>query len=333
MLALAVNFAAPVYAHTTLGNLNGTGPLYRSNDNELNPTNTNLGRHVPGPLGYVWPGSGLNTYSGTTSYPPGYQSPFTTFENPIQVAGHAYAPEGAILTSTINHDNVGDLIFAINFSDPLAYTPNQNFVYSSIAIYIPAPVFDKTGALVQDGFEPAGGLNWDTGENTNIVTTITNNYGNIFVTRADRNDPFGPGDWILYITAPITFTAARNWTEWYYIRVNQMRAPQVAGRYFFKIFLDNHYPVRSQGNPPHQQHNADGELARSASERRGGPGDNLGNSQIRRHKQLTLRPSFEPGWHGQSNRNRNRSIDRTIDWSRRGSERILQRHISGSFRS
>ena len=54
----------------------------------------------------------------------------------------------------------------------------------------------------------------------------------------------------MYITAPITFTAARNWSEWYYIRVNQIIAPQVAGRYFFKIFLDNHYPVRSQGTPP-----------------------------------------------------------------------------------
>ena len=201
MLALAVSFAAPVYAHTTLGNLNGTGPFYRSNDNELNPTNT-LGGHVPGPLGYVWPGSGLNMYSGIASNPPGYQSPFTTFENPLQMAGNAYAPEGAILTSTIDHDSVGDLIFAINFSQPLAFVPHQDFVYKSIAIYIPAPVYDKTGALVQDGFEPAGGLNWDSGENTNIVTTITDNYGNIFVTRADQNDPFEPGAWILYITAP-----------------------------------------------------------------------------------------------------------------------------------
>ncbi len=257
MLALAVNFAAPVYAHTTLGNLNGTTLPYRSNDNELNPTNTWAGDHVPGPLGYVWPGSGLNTYSGISSNPPGYQSPFTTSENPTQVTGHAYAPEGAILTSTINHDSIGDLIFAINFSKPCvtptplpncAFTPTQNFVYDSIAIYIPAPVFDKNGTLVQDGFEPAGGINWDRGENTNIVTTITDNYENIFLTRADSNDPFEPGSWILYITAPIMFTAANKWSEWYYIRVNEIRAPHVAGRYFFKIFLDNHYPVRSQNN-------------------------------------------------------------------------------------
>jgi len=251
MLALAVSLASPVYAHTTLGNLNGTVPYYRSYDHELNPTNT-LGGHVPGPLGYVWPGSGLSMYSGIAANPPGYQSPFTTFEDPTQVAGNAYAPEGAVLASTIDHDSVGDLIFAINFSQPQAFAPHEDFVYRNIAIYVPAPVFDKTGALVQDGFEPAGGIDWDSGENTNIVTTITDNYGNIFVTRADRNDPFEPGSWILYITAPnnITFTAARNWSEWYYIRINQMRAPQVAGTYFFKIFLDSHYPVRRQGPLP-----------------------------------------------------------------------------------
>jgi hypothetical protein len=255
MLALTLSLAAPVYAHTTLGNLIGSMP-FRSNDNELNPSNTMVGDHVPGPLGYVWPGSGLDMYSGVPSNPPGYQSPFTTYENPFQLAGNAYAPEGAILTSTIDHDNVGDLIFAINFSQPKAFfgqlgTQTPNFTYTTVAIYIPAPVFDNTGALVQDGFQPAGGINWNDGENTNIVTSITDNYGSIFVTRADQNDPFQPGSWILYITAPnnVTFTAARHWSEWYYIRINQMKAPQVAGRYFFKMFLDNHYPVRGQGGP------------------------------------------------------------------------------------
>jgi hypothetical protein len=254
LVALALSLSIPVYAHSTLGDLTGSSP-YRTNDNELNPTNTFGASHVPGPLGYVWPGSGLDSYSGITSNPPGYQSPFTTFEQPTQEAANSYSPEGAILTSTPDHDSVGDLIFAVNFSQPEAFTahkPTLNFTYSAIAIYIPAPVFDKTGTLVQDGFEPAGGINWDGGENTNIVSTITDNYANIFITRADRNDPFSPGSWLLYITAPnnITFTAARKWSEWYYIRINQMKAPEVAGRYFFKMFLDNHYPVRSQGATP-----------------------------------------------------------------------------------
>jgi hypothetical protein len=251
-----VSIAAPVYAHTTLGNLNGSSPLFRSNDHELNPTNTFGTAHVPGPLGYVWPGSGLNMYSGDPSNPPGYQSPYESFDEPTQAATGAYAPEGAILTSTSDHDSVGDLIFAINFSQPTTFitssNPNPRFNYTTIAIYIPAPVFDRTGTLIQDGFEPAGGINWEGGDNTNIVTSITDNYASIFVTRADRNDPFEPGSWLLFITAPnnITFTPGRHWSEWYYIRVNQMKAPHVAGRYFFKMFLDNHYPVRKQQAAP-----------------------------------------------------------------------------------
>jgi hypothetical protein len=252
LLALTVSLTAPVYAHTTLGNLSGSSPLYRSSDHELNPTNAFGRAHAPGPLGYVWPGSGLNIFSGDSSNPPGYQSPYEDFEEPTQAATGTYAPEGAILTSTSDHDSVGDLIFAINFSQPSAFitnaNPNPRFNYTTIAIYMPAPVFDKTGALIQDGFEPAGGINWNSGDNTNIITTITDNYGSIFVTRADRNDPFEPGSWLLFITAPnnITFTPGRQWSEWYYIRVNQLKAPHVAGRYFFKMFLDNHYPVRRQ---------------------------------------------------------------------------------------
>jgi len=259
---LALTLSGPAYAHTTLGNLNGSGPSFRSNDHQLNPANTFGTAHVPGPLGYVWPGSGLNSYSGSPGNPPGYQNPFTTYEEPAQALGDSYSPEGAILISTSDHDNVGDLMFAINFSQPCAFFPSPcplgntdpkfNFNYTSIAIYIPAPVFDKTGAIVQDGFEPAGGINWDGGDNTNIVTTITDNYGSIFITRADNNDPFGPGSWLLFITAPtnITFAAAHNWSEWYYIRINQIKAPHIAGRYFFKIFLDSHYPVRKQGSLP-----------------------------------------------------------------------------------
>jgi hypothetical protein len=61
------------------------------------------------------------------------------------------SPEGAILTSTSDHDNIGDLIFAINFSQPQSFitqnNPFPNFAYQTLALYIPAPVFDKTGTL------------------------------------------------------------------------------------------------------------------------------------------------------------------------------------------
>jgi hypothetical protein len=243
-MALALPAVPPVLGHTTLGDLTGTSP-YRTNDNEQNILG---GHHVPGPLGYVWPGSGLDTYSEVASNPPGYQSPFTTLQ-PLQAAGDAYSPEGAILTSTADHNSVGDLIFALNFSNPDAFPAPSRFNYTSLTIYIPAPVFDATGKLTQDGFEPTSSINWDKGDNSNIVTTITNSYGSIFVTRADMNDPFGPGWWIIYIAAPpsgITFNFNTNFDNWYYVRINNLKAPFVAGRYFFKMFLSNSYPIHSE---------------------------------------------------------------------------------------
>jgi hypothetical protein len=246
ILLLLGTMIAPSYGHTTLGDLNDSAPLYRSNDNELNTFAS--GHHVPGPLGYVWPGSGLETYSGVGSNPPGYQSPFTNLK-PFQAARGAYSPEGAILTSTADHDSVGDLIFALNFSSSSAFVTEHQFNYSSLAIYIPAPVFDATGALIQDGFEPAANIDWDNGDNTNIVTTITDNYGSVFVTRADQKDPFEPGSWIVYIKAPssgITFTKTRD--VWYYVRINQVKAPFTAGTYFFKMFLNDSYPLHD-GEP------------------------------------------------------------------------------------
>ena len=250
LVALGLSSIAPVWAHTTLGDLTATPP-YHANDTELD---TGTGYHVPGPLGYVWPGSGLNTYSDIASNPPGYQSPFTT-QPPLQAEADSYSPEGAILTSTADHDSVGDLIFAINFSDPCAFAAlpphcaaGPEFNYTSLTIYIPAPVFDATGKLIQDGFEPTAGINWEQGETSNIVTTITNSYGSIFVTRADANDPFGPGWWIITILAPpsgITFNF-NNFDNWYYIRINNLKAPFVAGRYFFKMFLNDSYPVHSE---------------------------------------------------------------------------------------
>ncbi|MBS7628885.1 hypothetical protein KEJ23_02785 [Candidatus Bathyarchaeota archaeon] len=237
------SFLMPVYGHTTIGRLNGDPPLYRSNDHELNPTNIFGAAHVPGPLGHVWPGSG-------------YQSPFQNFQEPLQVAGNSYSPVGAILTSTPRQDNVGDLIFAINFSQPRAYitsdNPKPTFRYNNLTLYIPAPIVDKHGRLSQDGFEPAGGINWAGGDTSNIITTLTADYGKIFVGRADMNDPFAPGWWVIRVIPSgngIVFTPERNWGEWYYIRINQLRAPDIAGRYMFKIFLGDSYPVKGQG--PH----------------------------------------------------------------------------------
>ncbi|MGQ9543955.1 MAG: carboxypeptidase-like regulatory domain-containing protein [Candidatus Bathyarchaeia archaeon] len=254
LILFTVKLVTPVYSHTTIGNLNGNPPFYRANDHELNPTNSFGAAHVPGPLGYVWPGSGFNLYVGGDH--PGYQSPFENFQEPLQVAGNSYSPEGAIMTSTPHQDNVGDLIFAINFSQPRAFitpsNPNPTFKYNNITLYIPAPIVDKHGQLLQDGFEPAGGINWAGGDTSNILTTLTADYGKIFVGKTDLNDPFAPGWWVIRIVPSgggLVFTPEREWGEWYYIRVNQLRAPDISGRYIFKIFLGDHYPVKGQGSP------------------------------------------------------------------------------------
>ncbi|HUK49871.1 MAG TPA: hypothetical protein VLV18_02450, partial [Terriglobales bacterium] len=102
---------APVQAHFTLGDLTGT---YRYHSNDFDP-------HIPGVIGYVWPGGGLNTYTGSPNLvsvnnAPGYQSPYPG-GNPAgapttswyQLEGDTYAPFGAILAGS-----TGDLIFALN---------------------------------------------------------------------------------------------------------------------------------------------------------------------------------------------------------------------------
>src|SRR5208282_3359831 len=128
------------------------------NDNELNPSNTFGTAHVPGPLGFVWPGSGLDSYTGLSLNPPGYQNPFTTYENPLQLATHSYSTEGAILTSMRDHDNVGDLIFAINFSQPQLF--HQTFLnFSSLVFNFPPPISDRPGIFFKEGFDPTLGIN------------------------------------------------------------------------------------------------------------------------------------------------------------------------------
>lgn len=125
------------------------------------------------------------------------------------------------MTSTVDHQNVVDLIFALNFSQPQLLKPPPVVALYQWRIYIP-PEF--TGILRQQ-----------------IVTTITNQYDDIGVVTAGQQDPIGPGWTIISIStrAPYTmaFSAARQYREWYYVRVNAVVAPTIAGRYFFKMLL------------------------------------------------------------------------------------------------
>ena len=135
--------AAPGLAHHTLGvQTDGTDPnnMYRAHDVDSNLL------HVMGPTGYVFPGGGKDWITGLVSEPPtefpGYQSPWTNYPpsapnfNWWQLRGTSYTPFGAILASTEDYDNIGDLIFGISFWDEMIGSP-EDFNYTEIEIYIP----------------------------------------------------------------------------------------------------------------------------------------------------------------------------------------------------
>ena len=136
----------PVHATFTLGDLTGSYPWHQS---DFDP-------HVPGVIGYVWPGGGENSYNGAPNFAsntqyPGYQAPFpcsgagpkasqsysfvNTNCNPpgapqsswYQEQGNAYAPFGAVLAGS-----TGDLIFGINSTACGVNTPTStNFATCS----------------------------------------------------------------------------------------------------------------------------------------------------------------------------------------------------------
>ncbi len=228
--------AIPVSAHFTLGDLTGT---YRYHANDFDP-------HVPGVIGYVWPGGGQNTWGGSPGFAsdnnaPGYQSPYPGQKPPAsagvnqfgnapssswyQLEGDAYAPFGAVLTGS-----TGDLIFALN------------------ATYGFQGRWTGLGILLPPGFSSPN--------SPEVVSTITNDYSGIAVLRISPYDRYAPGWTLIQILADvgqngvrpdpspathtyydhqaIDFTSAG---EWYYVRINNVLAPSVAGRYFFKILL------------------------------------------------------------------------------------------------
>ena len=84
---------------------------------------------------------------------------------------------------------------------------------SSIAIYLP-PEF----TLLQS-------------DTTSVWTSITNDYSRISMDRLGSNDPIGPSWWSVRITS---YTAPGSYT----VRLFNVQAPEVCGRYFVKVFID-----------------------------------------------------------------------------------------------
>ena len=251
----------PVQAHFTLGDLTGT---FRYHLNDFDP-------HVSGVIGYVWPGGGQNTWGGSPNFAsvnnaPGYQSPYPGQKPPAtagqnqfgnapssswyQLEGDAYAPFGAVLTNS-----TGDLIFALNATadscpggSPVQgpCNPNDRLGWSGVTIYLPP------------------GFTMPTMDGSNVVTTITNSYANIQVWKVSPYDRYAPGwtavnIWVdggqnavknggnsYYNHQYLNFTSAG---EWYYFRINQVTAPAIAGRYFFKMLLsgDSNYLAGPEG--------------------------------------------------------------------------------------
>jgi len=261
-LSSGLAIIAPAQAHFTLGDTIGNYPFH---ENDFDP-------HVPGVIGYVWPGGGEDSYSGVPNFasnlnPPGYQSPYPCTASPAgvggttavscapsgapssswyQLQGSSYAPFGAVLVGS-----TGDLIFALNATKFEA--DGRTPLHCPTGSALPAVCrWDTVGILLPPGFS---GI-----QPPQVVTTITNDYTGISVMRVGPYDRYAPG-WTLVMiqsdagissTAPpstnhasssvlpyydhqgIDFTSAG---EWYYIRINGVVAPSIAGRYFFKILL------------------------------------------------------------------------------------------------
>ena len=224
-LLVALSLCSPAYAHTTLGNLSPFAPYH---DDDSDP-------HVPGPTVYLWPGAGLGSYSGTEGgSPPGYVDPYSV-SVASQLPNAGYSPVGAILTSTADREEFGPLILAINFTNPCAFGWNgvddtcgggvQYMAnYTGLTVYIP-PEFDLSNLVT--AYNP-GLIQTTFAANTNDVVAVW---------KASQTDPWGPGWWIVSLNGDIHWWPQHDYREWYYMRINDVGAPKISGKYFFKVFL------------------------------------------------------------------------------------------------
>jgi hypothetical protein len=121
--------------------------------------------------------------------------------------------------STVLTNSTGDLLFSVNLTKPGHY--------NSIDIYIPP---DFTGLTI-----------------SSVWTSYTNNYdhASLSLTRLSSNDLIGPSWWKvsvnnLTVTTDGTNVASRTFAgnKTQYVRLFQVGSPTIAGRYFFKTFIN-----------------------------------------------------------------------------------------------
>ena len=190
------------------------------------------------PLGYRYSTTGFNPVTGVVGYVWPGGEPIANTVSPNGGAG--------VLTNS-----TGDLIFAVTAigdyrtdgtgsSGPKGSSPTRGWTGLMIAI---PPGFNVPDA-------------------SQVASSFTNDYAGISVTKIGPYDRYIPG-WTLvsvlvengrnsigsniyYDRQTLQFTSAG---EWYYVRVNGVTAPNVAGSYFFKILLwgDSGYLAGSEG--------------------------------------------------------------------------------------
>ena len=102
--------------------------------------------------------------------------------------------------------------------------------FTGLNIYVP-PEFDLSSLFSgRNGYNP--GL---------IESTFGATADDITLARASSTDPWGPGWWVVSILGDIHWWPQHDYREWYYLRINDVIAPKVAGRYFFKVFLEDEF--------------------------------------------------------------------------------------------
>jgi len=233
-LFIVATFAtvAEVKAHYTLGEQGPSGPVAGTYGSTVN---TYPDTHVVGHIAYVTPG--------------------LYFTYPRDQLPNYYSPDGSIIT-----DTQGSLKFYLNFTIATFGT-----TYAGAAVNI-----------TNDGLGPAIGSNWlyiaippeftpvgwnmTEGETKYVATSITNNYGTIATGKFADDHDLAPGWWYVAISSltkpghgdkgflytkgndPYKDRQIRGGTfdGCYWVWVGGLKAPSIAGKYFFKVFYTDY---------------------------------------------------------------------------------------------
>src|SRR5208282_6088524 len=279
----------PVQAHFTLGQLTGTYRFHELDfdphvsgvvgyvwpgggqnaylgSSNLASDNLSPGYQTPYPCVSAGEPTGNGGRAGSNGNPSGCLPQDAPSSSWYQLEGSAYAPFGAVLA-----DSTGDLIFALNataHTNPGGCAVPAGTCLDQIGANGPGDRLGWSGVTI---FLPPG-FTMPTMDGSNVVTTVTNSYANIQVYKVSPYDRYAPGWTAVNIWTDGGESAASqqscstgsgnsctyynhqfiNFTsegEWYYFRINGVTAPNVAGRYFFKILLsgDSNYLAGPEG--------------------------------------------------------------------------------------